>query len=79
MVDLTLDKVWSESLTIFTAALALVTAFSWRDAIDSVFTTYIKNPMLGPRSFLRKYPNVPRFVYAIILTSIVVLITIYKT
>ena len=77
MTALTAKRFWSDSVNVFVAALALVTAFSWRDAIDSTFTTYIKNPLLSPNSVFRRYPNLPRFMYAIVLTITVTIITFY--
>ena len=60
---------------IFTAA-SFVVALAWRDAIKSSFDHYIKDRM-EKEEWVDSYPNAPLFVYAVLITILVVLAGLY--
>ena len=60
---------------IFTAA-SFVVALAWRDAIKSSFDHYIKSRMEN-EEWVDSYPNAPLFIYAAMITIIVVLAGLY--
>ncbi|WP_018247222.1 DUF5654 family protein [Orenia marismortui] len=60
------DKLLEQMLTMFSAALAFVAALAWNNAVQGLFDTlYV----------LEKEGVIARFLYAIMITAFVVLLT----
>ena len=74
---------WRDSLNIFLPALSFVVALAWRDAFNNTFNDIIKRKLLenpgneATYSWFIKHPNIPRYIYAILLTIIVVLLSYF--
>ena len=63
----------NETVQFIIPALGFVVAFAWRDAITKTFEDVIKKKLKG--TFLQTYPLVLYYLYAFILTILVVFIT----
>ena len=63
----------SETIQFIIPALGFVVAFAWRDAITKTFEDVVKKRLKG--TFLDSYALVLYYLYAFILTILVVLIT----
>lgn len=59
-------EILSKVLTLFTASMGVVAALAWDEAIKNVFNVYYPRPIDGIS---------PRFVYAIMVTCIFVIVT----
>ena len=71
----------AEAYTLIKNAMSFVVALAWRDAIKRSLEIWVKQRLVPepgePENVFNKYPYLPYYIYAIILTTLVISFTFY--